>query len=345
MNKFLARFIARGLVAIALMLGIPCAALAQTMDTQTHSGIELPKATVEIQAQGTPEIGSPVEVRLTLPDSVAGLDVTNLSVRPTAVDTAKIRFDEEYIVEGNGSYTLRGRFLSEGELQLEPLTVRGSTESGGQFEIETNPVTIQVATLGDAPENPADYTATMEPPPNYLRWALTAGGVLAALAVLAALLLWAAKRRGRSAVPQEAPAPPPLDEAWAAVRALAKMETYDTRGAKVHFTSLSHIVRRYCERQFKFPAMEMSEEAVIEYGRRYLAQRTAIKTLAPVMENASLVKYAQARPSREEAEESVRLVTRFLESEEARLEREWQQARAEEMRRTRQQTNGSKEAA
>ena len=115
-------------------------------------------------------------------------------------------------------------------------------------------------------------------------WAIWVLAALA-LAALALVAWWLWKRRRRTATsPAATPAPAPEVEALGRLDALAAMGDID--GRRFYF-ELSAILRRYLERRFAIPAVEMTlEELLPQVARLPLAQDLAaeFKNLSRVAE-------------------------------------------------------------
>jgi hypothetical protein len=130
------------------------------------------------------------------------------------------------------------------------------------------------------------------------------------LLALAALGGWWWRKRMLQAKGESEPAVPLLPADEEAVRALIvlKDQKYPSRGMlKEFYSEFSQIMRRYLERRYEFPALEMTTfdlEYEFEEGRYPVVLR---QRLLPLLREADLVKFAKYVPDYRECDAQVDL--------------------------------------
>ena len=164
---------------------------------------------------------------------------------------------------------------------------------------------------------PADAAADLKPPlgrleplgpPPSPRWPWVAG-VLVLLAVagpLAAkgLTAWRRRARRRSA----------YEIAKARLERLLAQPRPDAEQVDAFYVELSGVVRRYLEDRFDLRAPELTtEEFLAGVGQSPDLSHAHQALLREFLRQADLVKFAGARPSREDIEQSIAAAQRFLE--------------------------------
>jgi hypothetical protein len=206
--------------------------------------------------------------------------------------------------------------IASGPLEIPSLVVKYAHAAPGtqpttapatqpvQNELASAALKIEVLsalTAQDNPSSPRDITGTLLPPIPPLKpwqWALIVSAVL----VLAAAGLWAYKRIRRRL---SRPPPPVLPEIWAlrALEALAREDWFTAGQFREYYYRLTEIVRSYIERKFTLAASEMTTE---EFLNTLAHDRGALpydaERLRVFLEACDLVKYAAARPRREDGD-------------------------------------------
>jgi len=210
--------------------------------------------------------------------------------------------------------------LVSGERTLGPLEIRAQGAGGAPQSFEAPAIPLAVsAPIGEAGD-PKDYGQVLEPPFNWVRAAVAAGLGILALAAVAAAVVYAVRRLRRPAMKAQiaaAPSRPPLEEAREALHELESLEVFRTRGPKPHYTHLSFLVRRYFERAYSFPALEMTEDEMIARLRRMQGRHAEAQSLCDVFASASLAKFAEGAVREEDAHHHIESVDLFLAGEES----------------------------
>lgn len=115
----------------------------------------------------------------------------------------------------------------------------------------------------------------------------------------------------------------PEQEAQAALAKLIELELENARDLKEFFSSLSYILRRYIERQFKVKAPEMTTEEFILYIRHSEFMQAKYKELlSNFFALADMVKFAKYASTRDEAMDSYQSVKLFVEETSVKDEEE-----------------------
>jgi hypothetical protein len=205
-----------------------------------------------------------------------------LRVDSTAVGRGQLSF--VVAVFDTGTFTLR-----------EMPVIVGAAASAET--LWTNPVSVQIRSILP------DTAQVIQPIKPYRTHPFQSRELLAWVWIpIAALLAWAGwwlwrRRRKKGLLPMAVkPLPPPHDEAIQGLIAL-RDKKYPARGMlKEFFSEYSHIMRRYLERHYGFPALEMTTfdlEREFDDGRYEQALRMR---LLPSLRDSDLVKFAKFIP-------------------------------------------------
>lgn len=170
------------------------------------------------------------------------------------------------------------------------------------FSAASQPLVIDVVSLvpPDAREL-RDFAPLVPFPAVIWPWVLLAVVVL----LVAALLAYYYLRRRRQAPPPPAaaPAPPPLspyDEATRRLRALETADLASFDAVKPFYVELSDTLRTYLARRLHVNALERTtRELIFDLERRSPLADDHLRRLRMLLEQADLVKYADARPAAE----------------------------------------------
>jgi hypothetical protein len=246
-----------------------------------------------------------LEVRLAQPtERIGDFDIVDFGDTPPAVRDGKSVVTRWYRLVGyEPGYKL---------LPAPPVQYRRPGET-----LATAPEKEAVVTVESALEAAGEVTDIRdvkppEEPPRDWRAYYLAGGILAVLGALAALLWRASVRRaGRAAT---APPPTPADElARRALDTLRMRRLAEERLFKEYYSALATIVREYLERRFGLRAPEMTTEefllATARGGRLSPAHRAR---LGEFLAEADLVKFARHRPTFDDCERAWQAARRFV---------------------------------
>lgn len=276
------------------------------------------------------EVGERVDLVLTLP--IAGeFEDVSFELPEEQRDAVYIGTKER---DGSDRYRIEVRPLRGGTVTIGPAKVTVTPEGGGTpLDLSTGIVSLEVdAPPGEAdPEAVKGYTDPLAVPFNYFwRNLLFLAGILLALFLLAALLLlavwWLSRERRRRAETIEIV--PPVVAALRRVRDLQSLDVYTHKGVEHHYTELSQALRRYIEDQYGHPAVEMTEDEIVELLRETLVDVPKTETLAELMRRSSMAKFARRQLDAETAREDCGTAEAFLIGEKSRFEVMRAEARA-----------------
>jgi hypothetical protein len=212
--------------------------------------------------------------------------------------------------------------LKPGTYGLEEMQVEVVIPSGDQTSASLAPFAFTIPDPEPIDAPPDDYTGLFAADRTMWRYyvAYTLAGI-ALLALLAALFVLVRRwMRRRAVVAQAEPAlPEPIDEAFQSLSLLESLDEFHTKGTKAHYVMLSMLLRRYIERQWNRPAVEMSEDEVIGMLRGEFSHRAGVSDLLRLLNTASLAKFARLEVGIDDVQAHLRAARAFLTSERDRL--------------------------
>jgi LPXTG-motif cell wall-anchored protein len=147
---------------------------------------------------------------------------------------------------------------------------------------------------------------SMGPDLQWLYWALAALG-LAGLALLA----WYLWRRRKKPVPS-IPAPPPAAPHIEAIRALDALAAQTDISGKPYYFALSAILRRYLERRYGFPAVEMTTEELLPRLDGLPLDADLAPALKAFCRAADPIKFAGADAARSQMNDHMAMARSFV---------------------------------
>lgn len=145
-----------------------------------------------------------------------------------------------------------------------------------------------------------------EVPPDYVKWALIA---LAGLALVAAIVWWIRRRRGRVIAAAPEVRLPPDSIALAELEKIAGMGLIERGELKEYYTLVADVVRRYLGARFDVETLDRTtHELLAELARR----RISVDGLGALLEEADLVKFAKFHPDLARAESAIERARRIV---------------------------------
>ena len=106
---------------------------------------------------------------------------------------------------------------------------------------------------------------------------------------------------------------PPSVIALQELEKLEKDKIWQQGNIKEYHTQLSEIIRRYCEDKFKFIALELTTNEILE-ELNIILTNTQINNLKLILQRADLAKFAKSKPINTENIESIFLAKEFVNS-------------------------------
>jgi hypothetical protein len=313
------------LVALLLLLGAPMSAqpaAEEEMDSLSSGAVqETPReAQVEfLLPEGPIEVGVPftLRMRVLVPGDFEGIKIT-----PDPAGKAYL-LGEDFRKIGDNEFAAAYRVRKAGDhefkLQLDGI-VAGSEEP---IRLETPSLKLKVPPpIHEASTSFRGFTDVRSIPFDYT-WRnviLTIVGILAVVLLVVSGFLIARFLQRRAAILPPTFVRAPIEEALENVKLLSSLEVFLISGTDAHYTALSMALRRYLERQFGVPAVEMTEDEVIDFVRRNLDTAQQAAALNQVFSRSSLAKFARQPISREVAAEDCDASLKFLQREQQRLE-------------------------
>lgn len=104
----------------------------------------------------------------------------------------------------------------------------------------------------------------------------------------------------------------PVDEALAKLNKIKEERSWTKVNAKIFFTQITDIIRRYLERQFQIEAEEMVSSEIMDALRKQSFSSESENILLPVLRTSDFVKFAKYKPSPGEFEDSLSKAINFV---------------------------------
>ena len=232
---------------------------------------------------------------------------------------AEIPADPE--IQGLQGVTLLDRHLEVGKIEAKilidtlgpwktgPIALPYADKTGNPGVLKAAPLSLKVlSNLGDNPEEaqlkPIQGIIPTRNP--YLTYLYFLAGLVALSAMVVLALFWRSK-----GVRLQAPVTQPEEAPH--VRAKREMEELETQGlfekghVKAYYFRFSEILRQYLEALRGFPAAEFTTE---EIAARIQEERD--KTLLPLLQQADLVKFADAVPTATRKESEIQHALAYI---------------------------------
>ncbi len=272
-------------------------------------------------------VGDETVLNIQLPDAVSP---ESLSIEPADDQAGKVLVGEfSHDIETN-RLLVPVRPLTSEVTSLLPFTVTVRSEGTEDLLFQTQELPV-IVNPPDLPEEAArEYTPYMAAPFNWARATLITGATGVSLATLAFLLLLLI-RRLRSKDTTEAPASPPINPVTELAAALDDLKTlgrFRAQGTEAHCTLLSFVLRRYLERTCQMPAIELSDDEVVDRIEREELNNPSLTTLSRVFHDMSLAKFARANMTEDQIRRQVDLAVVFVNAERERMATQQQRKEA-----------------
>jgi hypothetical protein len=220
-----------------------------------------------------------------------------------------------------GTQQYEAAVFALGELQIPAIPVRYRLPDGTSGETTTQPIPLRVLSL--LPKDPEQQKlADVRPPVP-----VSVGGafwVALALVLLALVLFagWLWRRRRRAAEPAAQAAEPALAPDAQALRdidALARLDLVGRGEYRRFYIALTEIAKRYLERRFGAPVLEMTTAETLAFLRGHPVCDDMLPLVRDVSEAADRIKFARAEGLAAEAERHLASVRRMVPVLEERL--------------------------
>lgn len=223
---------------------------------------------------------------------------------PRLLEDGRIAIERKYELEP----------YAPGEWTLPPIRVERfdpQQSDAGPESITTEPIPIQVDTVLTVDPQQAEIEDIRDPltAPLPWWWILIAVGLVA----LGAWVLWRQWKKRKPAEEETEPPPPPYEVAYDRLDALLASNMLDRGEMKEFYFELTALLRTYIEGQFYLRAPERTTEEFLAELRQSLAfnpqQRDLLRRF---LQHGDMVKFAQLRPSLDEAMRTAELCRQFI---------------------------------
>jgi hypothetical protein len=223
---------------------------------------------------------------------------------PRLGEDGKVRVEQSYVVEP----------YVAGKLTIPAIKVHYRDKGALEDEktVATEPFEVEVEPVPSAEEETAELRDIHDPLAVPFPTAWLVGGALAALVAAAAAWYWWKSRQVPAPVVEMPPDP-------ADVIALRELDNLIARGLALEgrikelYAGVSDILRRYIEARFGLHAPEQTtEEFLLELRRTLGFDAVHRALLRNFLEHTDLVKFAEARPTSQQVDETIAACRRFI---------------------------------
>ena len=219
-----------------------------------------------------------------------------------------------------GTHRYEAAVFAVGEAEIPSIPVRYRLPDGTEGEASSAPVPLKVASLlskDPQQQKLADIRGPASVGIGRAFWVALA----AALALVAALVVWLVRRRRKAEAPAVAAVPeaPPDAEALRALDALSASGLLGRREYRPFYIRLTEVAKRYLERRLDAPVLEMTTAETIAFLRGHVHGGGLLPAVRDLAEAADRIKFAKGEGLAEEAERHLAAVRALVPALEARL--------------------------
>ena len=227
-------------------------------------------------------------------------------IPPTIQDTlgalAVIKKDTSFDTDNNGAITSTYKYILSGYdsalVLIPPVSIQYKGSSDTAFQsVSTNPVQVLVSTLKINPGGKIkDVKAPIKIP---LDWKLILLWALAGIIILlAAYLLIRRYLKKRSLIPeiQKIIILTPHEIALNSLHDLEEKKLWQRGFIKEYHSSITEIIRRYFEKRYQLPALELTTSEALELLKRRSDTEVIVNVTIDFLNNADMVKFAKFIP-------------------------------------------------
>jgi hypothetical protein len=221
---------------------------------------------------------------------------------------------------GNGrvsrKFQVRVSVYETGELTLPAIDVTWIGKDGRVARARTKPVPVKIVSLLANEPNPGLKEPTAPVTvyrPDYTL-AYLGGGVIAAGLGAALAMIIHRRIKARAAIRPAPPPRPPHQIALDKLDHLARTGFGPDADMQVLYFQLSEVIREYLGARFKFPALEMTTEELMDHLPRRVPRGVVVGEIAGWLATCDLVKFAKLQPPPGDARGALETAIRIVES-------------------------------
>ncbi|MCL6523576.1 MAG: hypothetical protein K6T34_02840 [Thermoflavifilum sp.] len=117
--------------------------------------------------------------------------------------------------------------------------------------------------------------------------------LLLALLIIVASYIWRHRRKKAQLATIQQPAQPPYEEAMQLLKQMLETQSWMHVEMKMYFTQLTDVLRRYIERAFQIPAMEMTSAELLQSIQQDAILQSTLNEWKIILQEADQVKFAK----------------------------------------------------
>lgn len=210
------------------------------------------------------------------------------------------------------TFILHVTVFEKGSLTFPSATVRWRSPEGKTGEVKTDPIAVEIVSVGKRPSDKNDIRP-IKGPESFDRQKLwtSLGAILAGLLTLLLAAKIALRRFRRS--PEDESTKPPQARVRLELDRLKDRDLASTGRAREHASGLADLLRRYVERRFGLAAMEKTTTELSDSLRGAGLDRSFIDKTRAILERLDLIKFAKEEPTRADLEMTEKSILAIVE--------------------------------
>ncbi len=227
-------------------------------------------------------------------------------IPPTIQDTlgelAVIKKDTSFDTDNNGAITSTYKYILSGYdsalVLIPPVQIQYKSSSDTAFQIvSTNPLQILVSTVKIDPNGKIkDIKPPIKIPLDWKLIILWALAILIVLIIVYILIRRYLKKRSLKPEIQKIIILTPHEVALNSLHDLEEKKLWQQGLIKEYHSSITEIIRRYFEKRYQLPALELTTSEALELLKRRSDTEVILSLTKDFLNNADMVKFAKFIP-------------------------------------------------
>lgn len=234
----------------------------------------------------------------TIKDSLEKIELLEMSEPDTLFENDFRTIKRNYVITS----------FDSGSYNLGPYTLVYNSEENDNYNVlKTQPLKVTFTTVAvDTSEAIKDIKPPIEIGYSFYE-ILPYLIIVLLIALIVFLYIYSRRKKEKKKTPWiiEKPKVPPHQEAIEALDKLKKEELWQNGKQKEYHIKLTEIIRRYIERRYEIPALEMISDEIIREFEKTSVESTVVQNLKELLTLGDLTKFAKFNPLPKENEQSM----------------------------------------